>query len=173
MKRAQPAFNLYLSLFALSLLLDSGCQTLGGNPRKEITALRLHRVVDPNAGIPSIKTRVYRETPFEINVESNPFLSERDILNAAVVNDLESFFIKLTFNRHGTIVLDTVTTEGKDRRIAIFAQFPESRWLAAPIYNQRINDGVLFFTPDASRSEAERIVRGLNNMAKKLKTKNF
>ena len=29
----------------------------------------------------------------------------------------------------------------------------------------RITDGVLAFTPDATRAEAERIVRGLNNAA--------
>jgi hypothetical protein len=32
--------------------------------------------------------------------------------------------------------------------------------------NKRISDGVLVFTPDASREEADRIVLGLNNVAK-------
>ena len=39
-------------------------------------------------------------------------------------------------------------------------------WLAAPMTNKRISDGVLVFTPDASREEADRIVLGLNNVAK-------
>ena len=34
-----------------------------------------------------------------------------------------------------------------------------------------ISNGRFVFAPDATREEAERIVRGLNNMAKKLKTK--
>ena len=66
-----------------------------------------------------------------------------------------------------------MTGRGKDRRIAIFSQFGPARWLGAPIYQQKISNGVVFFTPDASRSEAERIVRGLNNVARKLKTKDF
>ena len=47
----------------------------------------------------------------------------------------------------------------------------EARWLAAPRISQRIKDGVLVFTPDATREEAERIVRGLNNVAIKLGNK--
>jgi hypothetical protein len=31
--------------------------------------------------------------------------------------------------------------------------------------NERILDGTLTFTPDATREETERIVRGLNNVA--------
>ena len=33
---------------------------------------------------------------------------------------------------------------------------------------QRIPDGYFTFTPDATRAEAQRIVRGLNNVAAKL-----
>ena len=58
--------------------------------------------------------------------------------------------------------------------IAIFSQFGEEmkdyRWLAAPVINRRISDGVLVFTPDATREEAEEIALGLNNVAKKVHT---
>jgi len=161
-------FSLALGLLLLS---SPGCQTMGN--KKESSTLRFHRAVQQNSGGQIITATVFRETPFEIHVESAPFLSERDIRAASVVDDLESFAIKIEFNRHGTLVLDTVTTEGKDRRIAIYSQFGEARWLGAPVYYQQISNGILFFTPDASRAESERIVRGLNNMAKKLKTKNF
>ena len=43
----------------------------------------------------------------------------------------------------------------------------EGRWLAAPRINKRIADGVLVFTPDATREEAEQIALGLNNLAQK------
>jgi hypothetical protein len=67
--------------------------------------------------------------------------------------------------------LDTVTTANKSKRIAILAIFPEKRWIAAPLINQRNASGVLTFTPDATREEAERIVRGLNNVAAQLRKK--
>jgi hypothetical protein len=44
----------------------------------------------------------------------------------------------------------------------------ESRWLAAPVIPRRISNGVLTFTPDASREEADLIAIGLNNVAKKV-----
>ena len=68
-------------------------------------------------------------------------------------------------------VLDSVTNENHGRRVAIFTQYgvgkPElSRWLAAP-YGSPITDGVLLFTPLASREESDEIVLGLNNVAKR------
>jgi len=46
------------------------------------------------------------------------------------------------------------------------------RWLAAPVISRRIPDGVLVFTPDASRAEADDIVLGLNNIAREVEKKN-
>jgi hypothetical protein len=56
-----------------------------------------------------------------------------------------------------------------NKRIAVFARFPESRWLASPIMRKHISDGIFTFTPDCTREEADHIVRGLNNVAKKVK----
>jgi hypothetical protein len=38
------------------------------------------------------------------------------------------------------------------------------------LIRQRIADGVLVFTPDATRAEAERIVSGLNRVAELVKS---
>jgi hypothetical protein len=38
--------------------------------------------------------------------------------------------------------------------------------------NHLISDGIIEFTPDASRAEADRIVRGLNNLVAKVKKLN-
>ncbi len=37
-----------------------------------------------------------------------------------------------------------------------------------PRINRRISNGELVFTPDATREEAERIVKGVNNVSKKI-----
>ena len=50
----------------------------------------------------------------------------------------------------------------------IFSEFGQARWLAAPMINKRISDGNYVFTPDATREEAERIVRGVNNVIKSI-----
>ena len=43
----------------------------------------------------------------------------------------------------------------------MYCRFPDPRWLAAPVFTKRITDGVLVFTPDCTREEADRIVKGL------------
>jgi len=85
------------------------------------------------------------------------------------VNTVGGFGIRLQFNRHGALVLDTMTTSHRGQRVAIFAHFNEARWLAAPLISRRLVNGEFIFTPDATREEAERIVLGLNNVAAELK----
>ena len=106
-----------------------------------------------------------------------PFLDERSVTNAAVVETSDGgFAIRVKYDRHGTLVLKRVSTENRGRRIAIFTQYgpgklQHSRWLAAP-YGTPISDGVLIFTPMASREETEEIVLGLNHVANKVQKKN-
>ena len=95
------------------------------------------------------------------------------VVEPAVVDTRDGgFAIRVQYDRHGTLVLDSVTTQYRGRRIAIFSQYgsgklERSRWLAAP-YGSPITDGVLLFTPSATREESEEIVLGLNNIAKKV-----
>ena len=82
----------------------------------------------------------------------------------------------MQFDRHGSWLLEQYSTQNLGRHFAIFSQFAappdqklnQGRWLAAPKLTQRITNGVLTFAPDATREEAEQIVVGLNNVAKKL-----
>jgi preprotein translocase subunit SecD len=92
-----------------------------------------------------------------------------------VVDDpLGGFEFTIQFDRQGTRLLEQYSTASKGKRIAVFSYFGnpkepgkgEVRWLAAPVVRERITDGIFTFTPDASREEAERIARGLNNVAR-------
>ena len=161
-------FNLYLYFLALLAPgLWSGCQSPGG-PRKEASTLRLH--LEERGGDPSriIQVPVYREQPIQVRVSRDPFLSEADVQKAEVVESHGGYAIKVQFDRHGTLVLDMTTTGHAGSKIAIESQFGQARWLAAPLIAQRISDGAIEFTPDATREEAERIVRGLNAVAAEL-----
>jgi hypothetical protein len=66
-------------------------------------------------------------------------------------------------------LLDGATSANHNKRIAIFARFPKERWLGSPVIQKRIGNGIITFTPDCTREEADRLVRGLNNVAKKIK----
>lgn len=113
---------------------------------------------------------IYRENPIYVNVEKEPFLNEGSIAKASVVDVMGGFSIFIQFDRRGTWLLEQYTTANRGRRIALMSQFGQVRWLAAPKIPKPITDGTLVFTPDATREEADRIVRGLNNVAKKMQS---
>ena len=161
-------FNIYL-LLSCCLLLASGCQTSGSKNKKELSILRLHLEVNPDGTDRNEQVPIYREKPMLVNVEKKPFIDEGRVAKAAIVEDLRGFAIQIQFDRQGTWLLEQYSTANKGRQIAIFSQFGEARWLAAPVISQRITNGLFTFTPDATREEAERIVLGLNNVAREIK----
>lgn len=156
MKVWTPHFNIILLLLALV----AGCQT--SKDKKELTAVRLH--IETNADITgmTMPATIYRAAPTTVTVDNTPFIDERDVTRATVVDWMGGFAIQIEFNYHGKLVLENTTRFYPGKRIAILAEFGETRWLAAPLIARPITDGQLIFTPDTTREEAERIVRGLN-----------
>lgn len=110
-----------------------------------------------------------RTSPILLHVLSEPFLDERDVQGAIIIENAGGFVVKIQFDDHGVFALDNISTSNKGRRIAIMSDFGEARWLAAPVMARPIKDGSITFTPDATREEAARFVRGINNTVKKLK----
>jgi hypothetical protein len=161
-------FNAYLAV-ALFALCGAGCQTF---KKKEASTLRIHQEVNRDGTDKNGPVPVYRQNPVYVNVEHSPFLTEASIAKASLVDALGSFQIMIQYDRRGTWLLEQYSTAHRGRRIAIFSQFGQARWLAAPILQNRISDGLLVFTPDATREEAERIVRGLSNVARTMQKDN-
>jgi hypothetical protein len=163
--------TIFYNIILLSLGLVAGCQT-SDDPKKELTAIRLHIEANPDGTTFSRTVGIYRAQPVPVNIESAPFADERDVEHAAVIDWMDGFAIQLNFNRHGQWVLENVTRSNPNRRVAVEADFgADTRWLAAPLLRRPIADGVLTFTPDATREEADRIVRGLNNVTAAIKKK--
>jgi preprotein translocase subunit SecD len=161
-------FNAYL-VVAVFALAWSGCQAM---KKKEASTLRLHLEVTPDGTGKNGPVPVYRQDPVNVNVEHSPFLTEQSIAKASVVETMGSFQIMIQYDRRGTWLLEQYSTANRGRRIAILSQFGQVRWLAAPVLQKRIADGLLVFTPDATREEAERIVRGLSNVARAVQKDN-
>jgi hypothetical protein len=170
--RIRPAsFNIYLLILLILIPAGSGCKTSRAKKdSKEIATLRFHLEVNPDGTPHNTGVRIFRASPVVVNVHREPVLSEADIEQAALVDAIGGFAIRIQFNRHGAIVLENITTIHRGRRLAIHSQFQfgESRWLAAPLIQRRIVNGLFVFTPDATREEAERIVKGLNIVAARL-----
>lgn len=162
-------FNIYL-LLALTIGIATGCKSSKPKDpnkytKKDEASLRLYLEVNPDGSESNGPISVGRQSPFELNVQKIPFVTEFQIEKAAVVDVLGGFSISIQYDKQGSMLLEQYTTGSKGKHMAISAEFGQLRWIAAPVITQRIGDGLLVFTPDTSREEAERIVSGLNRVA--------
>jgi len=165
MKSRRCAFNVFLVLVVIAL---AGCSTSEERKRKkEYSNIRVHVESDSSVDRSSAVT-VHRAHPIQINVEAEPLLDEHNVVAAMIVEQPVGFAIQVKFDRRGSWILERTTVMRRGKHLAIFSYFGEGRWLAAPLITGKNSTGMLTFTPDATREEAERMVRGLNNVAKKL-----
>ncbi len=170
-------FNIYFML-ALTLAVVCGCHTTEGKRQNQLTRLGLYLEVNPDPTNRSEPVPIYRENPVMINVQKEPFVAEANVKQAKVINVVGGFALSLQLNRQGSWLLEQFTGANRGKHFAVFSQWvspPEEklnagRWLAAPKIAKHITDGLVVFTPDATREEAEQIALGLNNLARKLET---
>jgi len=169
MKTPLCRFNTYLLMAVALLLLGAGCSA-AQKKKMEESSLRLHMQVNPDrSGGQTTNAIIGRTAPFQVTIDRNAFLTEFNIERADVSDSVAGFSIAVQFSPEGTITLEHYTTAYKGKQIVVGCEFGQVRWLAAPVIRQRIADGKFVFTPDASREEAERIVRGLNRVAELVK----
>lgn len=167
---ARRRFNLYL-LLALAAVLAGGCRTHKHDKNKDLATLRVHLESTIDDTSRTKKVPIYRASPVDLTVDQEPFLTEAHVASAKVVDVLGGFDLQIQLNRQGSWLLQEFSASNPGKHYAIFTQFgekgKESRWLSAPIFSRIISSGIIEFTPDASREEAEEIAKGLNNIAKK------
>jgi preprotein translocase subunit SecD len=168
MKANMRRFNLFLTLMALAMLC--GCQT--DKKDKEVSALRVHIEVNPDSSGTSRAISVVRSDPVLVTVAQEPILTEVNIVAARVFDTPGGFAVEIRFDETASWILEQYSAANSGRHFVIFGQWGDKlangRWLAAPTITHRIGNGVLAFTADVSREEADRLVLGLNNVAKKI-----
>ncbi len=168
-------FNLHfvvlLAVFAV------GCSSPDEKVRKrQIASLRIHVEGRRNIMVEGPKA-VFRNGTV-VNILNDAALSDMSLVSAELLEDqVGGFRIKLAFDEHGKSKLEAISINNREQRLAVFVSWStgskdkekagEARWLAAPVMYSRNGSGILVFTPDATREEAEIIVRGLNKMVKK------
>ena len=165
-------FNIYLLLVGI-LAGGTGCKSSEEKAKeKEASSLRIfleassELIGDKTAVVP-----VFRDAPVLVRITKEPILDEGHLTDARVVDLVGGFAIQVKYDFRGTLTLESVTSSYRGQRLVIYSLFTEGRWLAAPKITSSIKDGTLLFTPDATRAETERIVRGLNNVAIELGNK--
>lgn len=168
-------FNIYL--LCLIALCAFGCKSSPEKEReKQLSTLALHMEVVPDESQFSRNITVFRDKPVSVHIDKSAFLTESHVEEARIVEEMDGWVLAIKFDKRGTWLLEQYTTTNPGKHIAIFSTFgpgkkKEARWIAAPVITRRIPNGTLRFTPDASRDEAEDIVLGLNNLAKKVAEK--
>lgn len=171
MKSPPRRINNYLAALLACAVL-AGCASTEDREQKKAQAIvQLFLEAEFDTGDKTEVVPVCRSAPVPVRIFKTPFLDSGSLIDASMADTLGGFAIVLRFDFHGTLALEHASTAYKGNRVAVHAQFPERRWLAAPRVSTRITDGVFAFTPDATREEAQRIVHGLNNVAIKIGNK--
>jgi preprotein translocase subunit SecD len=162
-------FNLFLAFMAMAVLC--GCQTDKKN--KEVSALRVHLEAGSNGSSTSETISVPpRDDPVLITIEKEPILTEANIIASKVIETQGGIALQIQFDESSSLMLEQYSAANPGKHFVIFGQWGEKRadgrWLAAPLITHRIVGGILSFTPDLSRAEADRLALGLNNVAKQI-----
>jgi preprotein translocase subunit SecD len=190
MKVCARSFNLFFAL-AILLLPLCGCQT--DRQEEQTAALRVHIEAAPEGtAMGTTQTvSVLRADPVLVTIAKEPILTEANIVAAKVINTPDAPAIEIQFDENGTWILEQYSASNPGRHFVIFGEWGEnpsnhrwlrafsakknekplnSRWLAAPLITRRISNGILSFTPDMSRAEADQLMLGLNAFAKQFQT---
>jgi preprotein translocase subunit SecD len=177
MKVYMRRFNLFLALAVLLVPL-CGCQYL--KHRNEPTgALRIHIEIAGANVAGSLgagqTVSVFRSDPVSVTIDKDPILTEANLVAAKVISTPDAPAIEMRFDENGTWILEQYSASNPGKHFVIYGQWgkklKDGRWLAAPIISRRIDNGILSFTPDMTREEANQLVLGLNNVAKEFQTK--
>lgn len=177
MESCGKGINTFLSLIAA--LSFAGCASTkseledGKAPKDAASVVRFFAESNMNPDWRARKVQVIRNSPVEIIIANEAFLDERDVARARVIDSVGGFAIAIEFTSHGLMALNMETSTLRGRRVVIYARWNEKkvaveRWLAAPKITRAIENGVIAFTPDCTREEAELFVLGLNQVAIKL-----
>ncbi len=171
MNRLQQSFNSILCLF--SLLACAGC---GTTQKKDVqySLIQFHLEARLDGTERTTRVPIFRADPVYIGIQTSPFIDIGYLQKVTLVEKLGSYAVEVQFDETGIRRMESFTTTHRGKRLAIFANFmfedtEQTRWLGAPVIQQTIKDGILTFTPDASRAETESLIKGLNNAIEEIK----
>ena len=159
----------------MAAALVCGCQT--DKKKSELSVLRVHLQASSSSSGATVPVTVLRSNPVSVTVVHDPILTEANVLAARVIETPGGFAIEIQFDETSSVLLEQYSSANLGLHFVIFGQWGDSaakaRWLAAPLITHRIATGQLAFTPDITRAEADRLVLGLNNVAKKTQKDTF
>jgi hypothetical protein len=173
----RTASNIYLAFTAFLLLsFVLGCRSIEERRRDRIlyTELSFHEQA-PLSSPDTNKVLMAEVAGMKFPMRATPFLSEASLVEAAIIDSPGGgYSLRLKFNDHGRLVVDSFTASNRGRRVGVHVRYGvrketevplKQKWLAAPRISRNLIDGVIVFTPDTTREELDVIVQGLVNAA--------
>jgi preprotein translocase subunit SecD len=139
------------------LLILGGCAT--GQKR---STLRFHEQVD--ASLPKAYAQVV-EVPrvnLRLTIAAVPTLTERDVVEASLVETAGGAAVLLKFDPHGAIKLDEMTTRARGQRVVVLL---DEQPVAVVLIEQRLTTGRFLLEGDFTDEQARQLVDSLNKGA--------
>lgn len=164
----------FLGLAAVALTVAAGCKSPEQRNRNKVhyTELFFHGGA-PGGLADTNRVMVVNVAGYPVAIQKQAFLTEVDLEDAEVVDSPGGgYALRLSYNDHGRLVLDTYAAANRGKQIAIFARYGVRKdkevpltevWLAAPLMTRQIPDGIITFTPTVDKEELYRILDGLRN----------
>ena len=164
-------FNLYLLL----PVLLCGCLSGHDKDKAFLGTLRIH--IENRGNLPDggKTVKVLRSEPVEVSINPESILSEVNMLAVSLIDTPGGFAIKVQFDETGGWTLEQYSAANPGGHFVIFGQWDkdpntDGRWLAAPLITHHISDGILTFTSDCSREEAQKLVTSVSHTIQKIQT---
>ena len=154
----------WTGLMVASTILTTGCMTAYfGSPPPE-NPLGIFEQANPAEKTAMAQKLEVPGTGLKITVNTFPALSQLDLIAAVYQDTVSGPAIELTFDDHGTIELDHITTKGRDGYLVIcVADRPVAAWFIT----KRITDGKFLLHGDFTAEEAKQYIKSWNKQIKK------
>jgi preprotein translocase subunit SecD len=150
-----------LLLATLGISLTAGCALFGNHVE---TTLQIHEQVSPALPKSHMLPVTIPKANLNLVVDPVAALSDRHILSAESYQTAGGLAIMLTFDIHGVILLDELTTRTRGEYLVTFL---DGRPVAAWLVDRRITDGHLLVEGDFTDEQARKAIESLNRMSKK------
>lgn len=172
MRGVDAGFNFLLAIFIAAAMAVAGCASKDDGKGKPLKHIRVHVESRHDIQERALVAEIGGPGALKFSVEKLPILNEVHVERAALVDQPEGFQMRLKFDSLGTRILESYSSAALGKHFAIMTEIDgETRWIAAPLVRGRLGDGVLTFTPLASREDMERLVAGLNAEVEKRRSR--
>ncbi len=131
--------------------------------KKPLKYFRVH--VESRRDLPerTVLAKLHSDETVQVPVEKLPALNESHLKRAALIEEPGGYLVQFQFDSVGTKLLEAHSAAANGRHFAVAVDIDgETRWIAILLIRRRLSEGVLSFSPAASREDMDRLVRDLN-----------